>query len=115
MLCLLAELMQATCCCIPERANTLQHTSNQEPWKIYTAREKKQEVPWVLAVIKGAVTAGSVCNTRTPHVTLLAAPRASFSQSHPEFLFVPKTDTPREHRGKHPDPATSPPWFCLWP
>lgn len=58
----------------------------------------------MLAVIKGSVTAGGVCNTRTPRVTLLAAPMASLSQSRPEFLFVPKTDSPCEHRNKHPDP-----------
>lgn len=76
MLCLRAGLMQATCCCIPERANTLQHTPNQEPWKICTAREKEQEVSWVLAVIRSTVTAGNV--TETPRVTPLAAPKGQF-------------------------------------
>lgn len=85
MLCLCAGLMQATCCCIPERANTLQHTSNQEPWKIHTAREKEQEVPWVLAVIKGTATAGNVCDTRAPHVTLFAAHSGQFPSVSPRI------------------------------
>lgn len=59
----------------------------------------------MLAVIEGTVTAANVyiCvrpkHPKSPH---WQATVASFWQSCPKFLFIPKTDSPCEHRSKDP-------------